>query len=119
MKKRVHAGIIVGMCAVIAISIISLVLQPDEPTDDLPAAIIIINGVMFALAFYIIFLFIKRWNLIFTLKGLKPSSTPKGQNSGPTFFNIPTPKFILKIFPIFLILTAILGVIVVISILLS
>ena len=112
MKKLVHAGIIAGMCAVIAISMISLVQSDDEPTDDIPDEIIILNVVMAALAFYIIFLFIKKMNLTFTLKGLKP----KGQNPGPTFFNIATPKFILKLFPIFLIFTAIMAVIVVIGI---
>ena len=97
MKKSVNAGIIAGMCVVIAIPIISMGSQTPEPTDDIPNEIIISVVASMALAFYLTFIIMKGW---------KPSPTP--------FM-----KLQVKLFKIVFIGTAILGVIVMIRIFLE
>ena len=58
MKKKVYAGIIAGICALIAIPVISFGQQPDEPIDNDAIAVIIGVIAMFVFGSYIIFRFI-------------------------------------------------------------
>ena len=96
MRKKIHVAIIASMCAVIAMSAISMTQSYDESPDDFPDEIIF-HVALTSLIFYIIIRFSKNLNLTFTLTGIKH----KGDGPEPAWFDMPGQRFVMRVFPIF------------------